>query len=260
MTTIQQDYINLNLTEKYHQTALKFATEQDNKDKGKQVYLNTLVVNAVNDFITKDLGFTTDIENSYSYNIAVRCFQDVADILIPDLGRIECIILKENETKISLPQAVREDRIVYLAVKLPNQTLNKIKLLGFYPLYYPQPDLTEIKLDQLIPINELIDYLFKLEMRNNDGDIDDLLKKVEAKYNQSPLKVMADLERILRNSEPYQWRENIINLVDHLVENQPSLAMVREANLTNNNNDELIDLEEELIEKLAQIWGIEEDY
>jgi hypothetical protein len=36
--------------------------------------------------------------------------------------------------------------------------------------------------------------------------------------------------------------------------------MVREANLTINNNDELIDLEEELIEKLAEIWGIGEDY
>jgi hypothetical protein len=260
MTTIQQDYINLNLTENYHQTALKFATEQDNKDKAKQVYLNTLVVNAVNDFITEDLGFTTDLENSYCYNIAVRCFQDVADILIPDLGRIECIILNQNDDQLKVNKAVTEDRIAYIAVELPNQTLNKVKLLGFYPLYYPQPDLTEIKLDQLTPIDQLIDHLFKLEMRNNDDDIDNLLKKIEAKYNQSPLKVMADLERILRNSEPYQWRENIINLVDHLVENQPSLAMVREANLTKNNNNELIDLEEELIEKLAEIWGIDEDY
>ncbi|HEY9704945.1 MAG TPA: DUF1822 family protein, partial [Allocoleopsis sp.] len=101
-TTLEIAYA-VPLNQSFHETALKFAKEQNTTAKGKQVYLNTLAVLAVNDFV-QWLHIETDLESSDSWNIVVRLFQNVADLVLPNLGTIECIpvILSENKKVISI--------------------------------------------------------------------------------------------------------------------------------------------------------------
>ena len=153
------EILSLSINTKEHDLARQFALEQDTPQKGKQVYLNTLAILATHDLL-EWLGIESDLEIGDSWNPAVRCFHDVADLVIPDLGIIECRPVLPGETIISLPVEVTEDRIAYIAVQFQEQ-LNEVQLLGFCPATDPQPEVIEIA--SLEPIETLIDYIDQLE-------------------------------------------------------------------------------------------------
>jgi hypothetical protein len=159
MTYTPNEILSLSISAKEHDLARQFALEQDTPQKGKQVYLNTLAILAIHDFL-EWLGIESDLETSDSWNPAVRCFHDVADLVIPDLGKIECRPILPKESVVSLPIEVTEDRIAYIAVQFQEQ-LNEVQLLGFCPATIPQPK--EIDIANLKPIELLIDYIDRLE-------------------------------------------------------------------------------------------------
>lgn len=159
MTYTQNEILSLSINAEEHDIAHQFALEQDTTQKGKQVYLNTLAILATHDLL-EWLGIESDLEIGDSWNPAVRCFHNVADLVIPDLGKIECRPVLSGETLISLPPEVTEDRIAYVAVQFQDQ-LDKVQLLGFCPAVDPQPEVIEIA--SLEPIETLIDYIDRLE-------------------------------------------------------------------------------------------------
>lgn len=165
-----------------HITAKKFASEQSSPAKFKQVYLNTLAVQAVQRYINW-FELHTDLEQSESWNPVIRSFNNLADLLISNIGRIECIPILPEQKIIPISSEVSEDRIAYIAVQF-QQELNKVCLLGFLPTLTkeqlekpPQIDelpgikeedlLYPITLEQLQPISQLHDYLTAVENRNN---------------------------------------------------------------------------------------------
>lgn len=152
-------HLTIQLTKEQHNDAYKFASKQVNSQKVRQVYLNTLAVYAVKNFLDW-LRIETDLESSNSWHSVVRCFHDVADLVIPDLGKLECRPVLPGETIISLPVEVTEDRIAYVGVQFQEQ-LNEVQLLGFCPAVDPQPEV--IKIATLEPIETLIDYIDHLE-------------------------------------------------------------------------------------------------
>lgn len=159
MTYTPNEIIEISLNPQEHNIAHQFALEQDTPQKGKQVYLNTLAIFATRNFL-EWLGIESDLEIGYSWNPAIRCFDDVADLVIPNLGKLECRPVLLGENIISLPVEVTEDRIAYVAVQFQEQ-LNEVQLLGFYPATILQPQ--EIKIANLQPIETLIDYIDRLE-------------------------------------------------------------------------------------------------
>jgi len=100
----------------------------------------TLAVLAVNHFLGW-MEFETYLDGSDSWNPAIRAVLDVADLVLPGIGKVECCPIQDGETAIPLPG--RENRITYILVQFPDP-LDKVKLLGFVPDMEIQDDTEEI--------------------------------------------------------------------------------------------------------------------
>ncbi|MBW4678282.1 MAG: DUF1822 family protein [Desmonostoc geniculatum HA4340-LM1] len=138
-----------------HRFASQFATEQATPEKSKQVYLNTLAVYAVHRYL-QWLQMKTDLNQGDSWHPVVRSRLDVADLVIPGRGKLECRPVLPGETAFAVPDEVAEDRIGYLAVQFSDR-LDKVELLGFSPTAVAGV----VHLSKLRSLEELIDELSK---------------------------------------------------------------------------------------------------
>lgn len=255
-------YLTIQLTNKAHNDAHKFASKQANSQKVKKVYLNTLAIYAVHDFL-EWLGIETDLNAGDSWHPVVRCFNDVADLVIPNLGKIECRPVLPGETVISLPSEVTEDRIAYIGVQFQEQ-LNEVQLLGFYPTTDPQTPLETIEITSLQPIETLIDYLDRLEsaldfFQSNDP----VAAKVKQRLNdESFSEIVTQLERIYRTYKKYERRyAGGEFLASYLTVGGLAFrggTVAAKEDFDESQQNELQDLAEELLEKLAELWGGDE--
>jgi hypothetical protein len=149
--------ITIHLDRLAHYYAGLFASQQATPQKGKQVYLNTLAVCAVNNYL-KWLSVPTRLEQGDTWNAVLRSLFDTADLVIPQLGKLECrAILPEADT-VTLPPEVISDRLGYVVVQV-TECLTRVNLLGFLPPQnheqLPQP----IPLNRLQSLDRLIDKL-----------------------------------------------------------------------------------------------------
>ncbi len=262
MDTTKTNFLTMALSRENHETARKFSGQQDTVEKGKQVYLNTLAVLGVRSFLDW-LEIETDLNAGDSWHPVVRCFNDVADLVIPNLGKLECRPVFPGETVISLPSEVTEDRIAYIGVQFPEQ-LNEVQLLGFYPTTDPQSPLETIEITSLQPIETLIDYLDRLEsaldfFQSNDP----VAAKVKQRLNdESFSEIVTQLERIYRTYKKYERRyaggEFLASYltVGGLAFRGDTVAAKEDFDESQQN--ELQDLAEELLDKLAELWGGDE--
>ncbi len=185
-------FIPLKLTNEAHYYANKFAAEQATPEKAKRVYLNTLAVCAVQIYL-KWMEFETDLSQTDSWNPGVRALMDVADLAIPDIGKLECRPMLPGETFIKIPEEVKEDRIGYVAVQFEEQ-LDNVKLLGFYPLSDTVNAPSTIAIEDLKSFDDFIEYLEDLELFDSTNL--DILEQEELNLNQDNLR---------------QWLENIFS-------------------------------------------------
>ena len=121
--------LNIPLTIEAHRYAEQFAAEQATPEKGKQVYLNTLAVVAVQTYL-KWINIQTAIDKSDCWDGGWRAIFNVADLVLPNLGKLECRPVLPGEKDFDLPPEVTENRIGYLAVQF-EEDLNQVQLLGF---------------------------------------------------------------------------------------------------------------------------------
>ena len=129
MISQETPLLTVPLRHEAHSIAKQFATEQATPHKGKQVYLNTLAVYAVQSYL-KWLKIETDLSQSHSWHPGFRALMNVADLVLPSVGRLECRPVMPGETACSLPLEVTEDRIGYVAVQFGDR-LDEVQLLGF---------------------------------------------------------------------------------------------------------------------------------
>ncbi|MBD1854819.1 MULTISPECIES: DUF1822 family protein [Leptolyngbya] len=127
----EADYIEVPLTHEAHQWAEQFAAKQASVAKGKQVYLNTLAVCMVQDYL-KWLSIPTDFTQGDCWHPGLRAKFDIADLVVPQVGKVECRSLLPDQTRFTLPPEVRRDRLGYVAVQF-GETVNFARLLGFIP-------------------------------------------------------------------------------------------------------------------------------
>ncbi|MDJ0633019.1 MAG: DUF1822 family protein [Xenococcaceae cyanobacterium MO_188.B29] len=257
MNKIESNLVNIPLGRQAHHLASYFAAEamelgakSTKKDRGKQVYLNTLAVYAVDSYLQWQ-GYETNNSKSDFGNVIVRSRLDVADIFITGIGKLECRFLWSEETNFLVPTEATEDRIGYVAVQL-NDELDEATLLGFYPSF--NDSLTSIAIDDLHSLDDLIDHLYRLELANNlfSNENDLVITKVKEKLEDVDIyDLVFQLERIYRleadTEKPYAVK-------DMLAGNIFSIGRERETSVEDD-DFELMELAEEVVEKLNQIWS-----
>ena len=141
------------LTLKAHHTALMFYQQHSDARKAKQVYLNTLAIDAVRSYLSW-LGIATDLQASDSWNPTLQALADVADLEIPEQGKLECRPVLPGATVCHVAPEAWSNRIGYIAVLL-DADLQTATLLGFVP----SVDTKELPLNQLQSLATLLDIL-----------------------------------------------------------------------------------------------------
>lgn len=150
-----------------HRIAGQFAIEQAEDAHSKQIYLNTLAVYAVHRYLSW-FQIKTNLKASDSWDPVLRNRYDLADLVIPDFGRLECRPIIENENTLEIPSEVSDtdvlssERIAYLAVKL-DENLDRALLLGFKKTINAQPLPQSVPLDQLESMDSFFKYFGYIE-------------------------------------------------------------------------------------------------
>ncbi|MGF1492602.1 MAG: DUF1822 family protein [Microcoleaceae cyanobacterium] len=157
MTPTRSQALTVLLEKHAHVFAERFALEQANPQKGQQVYLNTLAIYAVHSYL-KWLGIRTNLEQADSWHSGLRAMFNIADLVLPGVGKLECCpVMTEDET-VTIPTAITADRIGYVAVEF-GQDLNQVQLLGFFPVSKDAQFSQSIPRQVLRPLDELIETI-----------------------------------------------------------------------------------------------------
>ncbi|NEP79321.1 MAG: DUF1822 family protein [Okeania sp. SIO3B3] len=260
MTTTDYQTMNISIPIEAHNYAQQFAARQLNKEKKTQVYLNTLVVYAVDNFL-KMFDIKTDLEASDSWNSVIRHYHNVADLAIVNVGKLECRFVLPEQDEIELPSEVLEERIGYIFVRL-EESLQSGEILGFLPIDEPDEMPEEVEIDELEHIEVLFECLQRLESANNafSAGVDPVFARVKERLEVEDLtNIIAQLEWIYRTKKNYEWRAAATNLfVTYSGSGQRELAdnlMGSSREDDDENGDiELSDLAEDLMDKLVEIW------
>lgn len=258
-----KDYrtMNIPIPREAHNYAQQFAAQQANKEKKTQVYLNTLVVYAVDNFL-KMMDIQTDLEASDSWNPVIRHYHNVADLAILNVFQLECRYVLPEQEKIELPPEVLEDRIGYVFVRLEN-SLKSGEILGFLPMDEPDEMPEEVEIDELEHIEVLFELLQRLESAKNaltPPDKDPVIEAVKERLEMEDLtNIIAQLEWIYRTKKNYEWRGAVTNLfVTYSGSSQRESADNLMGSLKEDDDEngdiELSDLAEDLMDKLVEIW------
>jgi hypothetical protein len=234
---------------KAHALARQLAAVQSTVQKGKRVYLNALAVYAVHSYL-KWLQIETDLNSSDSFNPAKTALANVADLVIPGIGSLECSPVLPGETTIFLPEEVIENRIGYVGVQFSDR-LDSVQLLGFAPILDSSNPLQKIAVAELMPIDTLIEQITRLEEAIAFLETDDpVAVEVRAQIEtQSRSNIVAQFERIYRTCEEYEWRYAGGEM---LAGSTAGGEFTRES--ADRADTDLQDLAEALLEKLAEIW------
>lgn len=157
MTMTFAEALTVPLSGEAHRYAEIFAAEQGTIEKGKQVYLNTLAVVAVQTYL-KWLDIKTAIQKSDCWQNGLRKIFNVADLVLPNIGKVECRPILPGEEELFLPPEVTENRVGYLAVKF-EEDLNQAQLLGFVSGRNINRFQESIPLKQIESLDRLIDEI-----------------------------------------------------------------------------------------------------
>ena len=234
---------------KAHEMARQLAAVQSTVLKGKRVYLNALAVYAVHRYL-KWLQIETDLEGSDSFNQVKTALANVADLLITGIGSLECRPVLPGETSIFLPEEVIENRIGYVGVQFSDR-LDSVQLLGFAPTFDSSNPPQQIAVAELMPIDTLIEQISRLEEAIAFLETDDpvAVQVRSTIQTQSQSNIVAQLERIYRTCDEYEWRYAGGEM---LAGSTAGGEFTRES--ADSADTDLQDLAEALLEKLAEIW------
>lgn len=128
-SNIRSEVFQINIPLIAHVQAEKFRSYQSQGNKAKQVYLNTLAVYTVNSYLNF-IGWSTSLEHSDSWNPVTQIMMDVADLQIPNYGKLECRVVLSGQSQVVIPPEVWSERIGYMVVMV-DESLKTATLLGF---------------------------------------------------------------------------------------------------------------------------------
>ncbi len=123
--------IPIPLTTEILHIARQFANQHPNptSEKAQQVYLNTIAVCAVNNYL-RIIGISTNITAGDSWNSSIRLAEDVADLYITGKGSLECRPVKKGALTCKIPPSLGLERIGCVVVEIDEEQKQAI-LRGF---------------------------------------------------------------------------------------------------------------------------------
>lgn len=145
--------LTLPLTQAARHLAQQLAQQQPTPQKAAQVRLNTLAILVAQNYLEM-MGIPTDLAAGESWHPVTRLCADVADLVIPQMGRLECRPVEVGESVCLVPAETWHDRLGYLVVEL-NEPASEATLKGFIS----QVDDEVLQLSQLQPIEALLEHL-----------------------------------------------------------------------------------------------------
>ncbi|MEQ9551757.1 MAG: DUF1822 family protein [Coleofasciculus sp. G3-WIS-01] len=216
-----------------HQKAKQFRQHQStpfNFVNAQQVYLNTLAVYAVNDYLKRQ-GIETDLTESDSWDPLMQSLVNIADLKVKRQGqwvKLECRPVFSDTNFVYIPAEVWEDRIGYVAVGI-NESLTEATLLGFTPTVTTE----ELSLSQFQSLNDLLKCLTpkseSLPLVNLSRWFDNIV--AEGWQTVEALLGTPDVSLAFRSINPATVkRGKTIQLKDH------SLALILDLNQDNEQN------------------------
>lgn len=246
------------LPKEAHQWARIFAAKQDDVESGRRVYLNTLAVYAVSFYLERS-RIETDLEGSDCWYPNPMTSFDVADLLLPDLGQIECRPVLPKQRKIEIPEDARTDRLAYVAVQF-GEVLDRAVLLG--AIFDATGERDSLFLRDFArsenAIANLPILLCKARQRAENRKEDDLLSVVEAELQlSSPIELIVRLERILMlEPEPSLQQFEIERTLRDLSKDRAVATASEFAVLSDRENTDLTDeqIESALQQRAADLW------
>jgi hypothetical protein len=123
--------VTLPITTEVKQIADILAAQQPNIDKARQVWLNALAVGVMKNYFEM-MNVPTDLRTSDSQSPWLCMAADIADLVLPGLGKIECRPVKVGQDSCYVPIESWVDRIGYVAVIL-DEAASRATIEGFLP-------------------------------------------------------------------------------------------------------------------------------
>lgn len=161
------------LTPRSHDRARAIGSLQPTPILRKRAYLNTLAVYAVHYYLLDKCDRWSEIEASDSTYPIYQILDGAAgvslsrDMLIPQVGNVDCCVLLPDETTIAIPSETLCDRAAYIAVRFHQNTLEEVELLGFFGSFDPVDAYEEVEVGDRSagwqPMSELGDCLDKYQ-------------------------------------------------------------------------------------------------
>lgn len=189
----------VNLDRTAHEWAGKFASRQTSISKGRKVYLNTLAVCAVRQYLSCVCQLDLDLRQGDSWQVELQSIMDIADLVIPNIGQIECLPVLPNMTEILLSPETIGERIGYVVVQF-SENLASVELLGFVT----QPEGEIISLRRLQPLDDLLDLIYISRINNLSEFLAGILgigwEPIESLIEIDPHNATENREFALRNT------------------------------------------------------------
>jgi Protein of unknown function (DUF1822) len=149
---------------KMFKIAEKFSQQENNKQKSRTVYLNTLAILAV-DFYCQCVGIKTEPSKSHGLDNIMSSLMNTASLFVKDKGLIECRPVLPKEEFCEISSEVLSERIGYIVVEI-DEGNRQAKILGFVKSVENE----KLSLTQLNSLQEFLLYLHKLQAVS-DGKI-----------------------------------------------------------------------------------------
>lgn len=149
----EETALTMMITTQDHQAAQVFYSHHKDARKGRQVYLNTLAVRAVDRYL-KYFGIQSDVERSASFDLVSQHLLDTGALHIPEVGNIECRPVLSPADTVYVPEEVQSDLLGYVIVRLDSE-LEAVTLLGFLR----KVEAEYIALSNLQPIEEILEIV-----------------------------------------------------------------------------------------------------
>lgn len=188
---IYQSTVVLPITEEARAVAHQLAQGQPTPQKAEQVRLNTLAVSAVNNYL-RMMDIPTDIAASYSRKPFMLLWNDIADLVVTGVGRLECRPVKARAQNCHIPVEVWEDRVGYIAVQM-DEGLEEAALVGFTKSVEGVED-EEVPLNKFQPLQDFLIHL------------NQLLPGAKISGSENNISQLQNLSRWLQNAFDAGWQ------------------------------------------------------
>lgn len=146
-------WIPLPITGDAKKLAQQFANDLPNPQTAEQIYLNTLAVCTVNNYL-RIVGIPTNLSAGDSWNPAARLLANVADLEVTGVGILECRPMRKSAGFCYVPPEVQDGRIGYVVVQI-DESAGEATLLGFAATVETE----ELLVKDLQSIDDLLEYL-----------------------------------------------------------------------------------------------------